>query len=621
MCGIAGVSGRDAVSRVQKLLPLLVHRGPDGEGIWSKGSSLALGHRRLAINDLSSSGKQPMVSDDERTAIVVNGEIYNYRELREDLEKLGTKFNSTSDSEVVLHAWNYWGKDCFIKFNGMFAIAIYDCRNDLLVLARDRLGIKPLYYSISNRDLVFASEIKAVIAGFPGTKPQIDPTGLNQYLTYQNYFGDRTLYEGIKLLQPGQLLLLRPGGKEKLESYWSLSFSSENPETTFSQAVDQYQQVLTESVQRHLMSDVPVASYLSAGFDSASVANRAAHIGSPPVCFTGSFPEGGWYDETSMARTMAKRSGSEHVSVSIDSSDLPRVLDNLIRSLDEPRMGMGAFPQYCVAEQVAKTHKVILTGHGGDELFSGYPVFKLVQILESLKQSPINLITQLRNLRFAELPHLAYFSLGAFRSNSYRQYFPILNSASNLQAGLRPEWASPIKDLHAEDELVALDHACEGDAQVLFSHYLKSYLNGLLVVEDKLSMAHSLESRTPMLDNHLLDLSLSIPQKIKMHQGNLKAVIKEGGRDWLPGELYEQPKRGFPTPLRYWLRGNLRDWFISRISGPESGLRKLFLEGWLNQVCYQYLDSPKKNIRVLDEIHSHRMWQLLCLESWLRKTS
>ncbi len=203
MCGIAGIRGKDAVARVKKLLPLVSHRGPDGEGVWSKCSYFALGHRRLAINDLSSSGKQPMVSADGRIVIVVNGEIYNYRELRESLEKLGAKFNSSSDSEVVLHAWNYWGKDCFTKLNGMFALAIYDCTNDLLVLARDRLGIKPLYYSCTDHNFVFASEIKAVVARLTGSTPKIDPTGLNQYLTYQNYFGSRTLYEGIKLLEPG----------------------------------------------------------------------------------------------------------------------------------------------------------------------------------------------------------------------------------------------------------------------------------------------------------------------------------------------------------------------------------------------------------------------------------
>ena len=620
MCGIAGVIGKDAASRVKNMLPLMVHRGPDGEGLWSRGSELALGHRRLAIVDLSASGSQPMLSEDERIVIVVNGEIYNFPELRVELESLGARFKSSSDSEVVIHAWRHWGKGCFARFNGMFALALYDCAEDLLVLARDRLGIKPLYYSIDGRQLIFASEIKAVNEGRASNSVAIDPVGLNQYLTYQNYFGSRTLHENVKLLKPGQLLIMRPGGEATLESYWSLSFASENPDLGFTQAVEQYKQALSESVQRHLMSDVDVASYLSAGFDSATVANRAAQTGAPPTSFTGSFTEGGWYDETGMARTMAQHNGSEHVSVSVDSSDLRRVLDDLIHSLDEPRMGMGAFPQYCVAERVAQTHKVILTGHGGDELSSGYPVFKLVQVLKCLKNLTVSLFTQLGNLRFSEFPHLAYFSVAAMRSNPYRQFLPVLNSASQLQQGLRPEWASAIKDLHAEDELVALDDACSSNIQVLFSHYLQAYLNGLLIVEDKLSMAHSLESRTPMLDSNLLDLSLSIPQQVKLHRGSLKSIIKEGGRGWLPAELYRQPKRGFPTPLRFWLRGPLKEWFVSRITGTDSGLRTIFKEDWLTQTCDQYLYSYRKNFRPLDEIQSHNMWQLLSLESWLRRT-
>lgn len=618
MCGIAGVIGIRAEERVQKMLPLMVHRGPDGEGIWSSKQDVALGHRRLAINDLSAAGAQPMISVENNIAIVVNGEIYNYPELRKELESKGAVFRSHSDSEVVIHAWQRWGRSCFERFNGMFAIAIYDCSQKVLTLARDRLGIKPLYYTESKNGLVFASEIKSLLAGLVESLPEIDPVGLNQYLTYQNYFGERTLREGIKLLRPGHILTLKPGSSSKVQSYWSLSFSTENSDIGFSTAVERYKDTLESSVRRHLLSDVPVASYLSAGFDSATVANRASVIGQPPVSFTGSFEEGGWYDETSMAAEMARHNGSEHVAVSIGSDDLPRVMDRLISALDEPRMGMGAFPQYCVAEQVAKTHKVVLTGHGGDELFSGYPVFKLVQFMNSLKHNPLNALKQISNFRASELPHLAYFGISSFKPRAYRQFLPVLNSSSVLQHGLKPEWAELIHDKVVDDELLALDSTCSDQMQVLYSHYLQAYLNGLLVVEDKISMAHSLESRTPMLDNAMLDLSLLLPQHIKLHQGDLKAVIKEGGRDWLSNSLYQQPKRGFPTPLRFWLRGPLREWFVSRITGYDSGLRKLFKDDWLKVICHKYITSPKKNIRSLDEIQSHRMWQLLSLESWLR---
>ena len=212
MCGIAGVVGAKAPSRVKSMLSKMEHRGPDGEGIWSRNPELALGHKRLAIVDLSSAGAQPMLSEDEQIVIVVNGEIYNYPELRIELEALGAVFKSTSDSEVVIHGWKYWGEDCFQRFNGMFALALYDCRQELLVLARDRLGITPLYFHADGDKLVFASEIKAIHAGLDGGFPDIDPIGLNQYLTYQNYFGRRSLCQGISSLLGGQYLLMKQDG-------------------------------------------------------------------------------------------------------------------------------------------------------------------------------------------------------------------------------------------------------------------------------------------------------------------------------------------------------------------------------------------------------------------------
>lgn len=619
MCGIAGVAGDRAIARVRAMLPLMSHRGPDGNGFWSSTTQqIALGHKRLAINDLSDAGTQPMLSKDGQLAVVVNGEIYNYPELRKELEYLGALFQSNSDSEVVIHAWRQWGYDCFIRFNGMFAICIYDTRQDLLVLARDRLGIKPLYYHKNTKELVFSSEVKSLLAGLNSNSVDIDPIALNQYLTYQNYFGDRSLRKGIKLLQAGHTLSYIPGRPIKLNAFWSLSFDEEDDSIDFSTALEEYRETLNASVHRHLLSDVPVASYLSAGFDSATIATKASVYGPPPVCFTGNFNDGDWYDEASLAAKIAMHNRSKHVIVDIGYSDLPRVLDKLIYALDEPRMGIGAFSQYCVAEQVAKTHKVILTGHGGDELFSGYPVFKLALLMSSLKKNPISAINLLFGMDVIEWTHLGYFALSALKSRPYKQFMPVINNSAILQKGLKPEWAQLIKNQVVENELIVMDGACHHQLHVLYSHYLQTYLNGLLVVEDKISMAHSLESRTPMLDNAMLTLSLKLPQQIKLHQGQLKAIIKKGGHDWLYKELYSQPKRGFPTPLRYWLRGNLRMWFIEKITGNSSGLRKLFRDDWLKSACFSYLNSSKKNIRALDEIQTHRMWQLLSLESWLR---
>ena len=617
MCGIAGIIGTDSNQSVQEMLNLLKHRGPDARGIWKSNRELSLGHVRLSINDLSEAGNQPMFSEDRSIVLIANGEIYNYLDLRKELESKGIKFNSNSDSEVIIHAWKTWKHKSFQMFNGMFAFALFDHKNNELILARDRMGIKPLYYSELNDEFIFSSEIKSIVAVMK-SKKEIDPIGLNQYLTYQNYFGQRSLYKGIKLLLPGHYLTIQLDQKNKLEPFCSFNFTKDL-NIDFDQAVTKYKNAIGSSVQRHLLSDVPVASYLSAGFDSSTVLNRASINRTPPDSFTGTFQEGGWYDETSTASKIAKYNGSAFNAVNIVPENLPEMMDHLMDALDEPRMGIGAFSQYCVAKKVAKTHKVILTGHGGDELFSGYPVFKFVDLINQIKKNPFNIYKLISKNFFSELPHMIYFGLNLFRSQTHQQYLPVLNSPIVLQQGLKPEWAKLIQHLHPEDELVGLDNNCNNQEDVVLNHYLQAYLNGLLVVEDKISMAHSLESRTPFLDNEMLKLSLSIPQSLKLYNGNLKAIVKEGGKDWLPEILYNEPKRGFPTPLNKWLRGPLREWFINKMTGEQSGLHTLFKSEWLKKTCNDYLISYKKNIRPLDEIQTHRMWQLLSLESWLRK--
>jgi len=617
MCGIAGIIGIDSDKRVQEMLNLLEHRGPDARGIWKSDRNLSLGHVRLSINDLSEAGNQPMFSEDGNIVLVANGEIYNYLELRKELELKGIKFNSNSDSEVIIYAWKAWGHKCFQMLNGMFAFALFDHKNNELIMARDRMGIKPLYYSELNDEFIFSSEIKSIVAVMK-SKNEIDPIGLNQYLTYQNYFGQRSLYKGIKLLLPGHYLTIKLDQRKKLEPFCSFNFTKDS-NIDFDQAVTKYKNTIESSVQRHLLSDVPVASYLSAGFDSSTVLNRASINGKAPDSFTGTFQEGGWYDETSTASKIARYNGSAFNAVNIVPENLPEMMDHLIDTLDEPRMGIGAFSQYCVAKKVAETHKVILTGHGGDELFSGYPVFKLVSLINKIKKNPFNIYKLISKNFLSELPHMIYFGLNLFRSQTYHQYLPVLNSPLVLQQGLKSEWAKLIHNHHPEDELVELDSNCNNQEDVVLNHYLQAYLNGLLVVEDKISMAHSLESRTPFLDNEMLDLSLSIPQSLKLHNGNLKAIVKEGGKDWLPKILYNEPKRGFPTPLNKWLRGPLKKWFTNKITGSQSGLHYLFKSEWLEKTCNHYLNSYTKNFRPLDEIQTQRMWQLLSLESWLRK--
>lgn len=608
MCGIAGAWGAKSNILVEQMSAKLEHRGPDGQGLWHQ-APVALGHRRLAINDLGPDGHQPMIALDGNVVITVNGEIYNYRELRSELELRGAFFKGHCDSEVVLHAWKYWGDKCFSRFNGMFAIGLFDVVKNQLVIARDRLGIKPVYYSVQDGTFFFASEIKALkMAASRAFK--LDKIGLAQYLSIGNYLGSQSLYQDVKLLEPGAFVVY-DGDRLVQRQFWTIEESIPDKSIGFDESIQQYGSRFRDAIGSHLMSDVPIAAYLSSGIDSATVAAQVAESATPPACFTGTFSDGGWYDESTFASKLAKGFGSEHTKVVIRSDDVPIYLDTLISALDEPRMGMGAFSQFCVAQAVGKSHKVVLTGHGGDELFSGYPIFKFLNLL-TLTNQPVAFIKALGQFTTNETPHAVYFLLAMLlRKKGANLEFPVLMTERKQIQALRKEWFEPLVGSYAK---MPSDRP-----RATMLAYLTTYLNGLLVVEDKISMHHSIESRTPLLDNDLVNLALNIPQALKVTNGELKAIPRQYSKRILPAEILSQPKRGFPTPFRFWLRNDLRDWVQERLSGEGSALRILFKQDWLTKNVEGYLNSKTALIRPLDEIPTQRMFALLSLESWLRQ--
>lgn len=610
MCGICGIIGKQRDtdrSRLDRMLVRMIHRGPDGFGVWAD-EAVGLAHGRLAIIDVSDAGAQPM-HHTHGLHCVVNGEFYNYPQLRKELEEQhNVVFSSNCDSEIVLHGYLIHGVSFFERLNGMFAFALYDERARRVHLIRDRIGIKPLYYTSYNDQFLFASEIKGLFGAIDEKSWTIDPLGLSQYMTYQTGLGDRTLFRDVKMLLPGHILTidLDQITNTQIAPYWT-SQQKEDNSISFNDAVGQYKREFSESVQRHLFSDVPVATYISAGFDSSSVSVQAARLSKQPLyAYTGWFDiEGGWYDETIVAGEAVDGFNGQHNCVGIDNSDLVRELDNIVDSLDEPKMGMGAFSQFMVAKAAAKDFKVILTGHGGDELFSGYPIFKLAQggALQAFNTS--------------EIPHMAYFALSNMRrkiSPEFGRHLPVLWSMNAQQSLLKHD----VGELKPWQALEEIQGQYEKPIDKVFQTYLNAYLPGLLVVEDKISMAHKLESRTPMLDNNMIDLSLRIPQSIKLHSHELKAIVKAGARDLLPESFFRQSKRGFPTPLRLWLRGNLTGFLEERLLGTNSRLSRLFNTSSLRKIVDNYRVSPRRFVRPLDEIQSHRMWQLLCLEAWLR---
>lgn len=622
MCGICGIFGGPTsarVERTQAMMARLRHRGPDGQSHWSD-DHVALGHNRLAIVDLSDAGTQPMTSTDGARTCVVNGEIYNYPELRAELEAAGHVFRSECDSEVVLPLFEAYGAAGLARLNGMFALALWEPASETLLLARDRLGIKPLYYHVgAHGEVLFASEIKALFGALDTNNWPIDPEGLAQYLTYQNQFGSTTLFKDIKALEPGCTLEISVKGLAH-NRYWQAQIPAKGSRD-FEAAKTDFQRRLEQSIARHLMSDVGVASYLSAGFDSTAVASAAAQqLPKPPMTFTGRFPEGGWYDEMSGAALVAKNIDAPHFAVDITATRAMEEMDNLARALDAPQMGMGALPQYLVAQEAAQRSKVILTGHGGDELFSGYPVFKIAGLLTDMRRGFGHAWRALRAVRRSEVPHIGYFSLSLLRGGDGGYLLPVLFSKKHQRRALDARVWRAVKDQDAAAPLRKIKSAARSLYERILTTYLNIYLPGLLTVEDKISMAHALESRTPLLDNAMVDLSLSIAPETKLHGGVLKSIVKDGARDLLPAELYTMPKRGFPTPLGTWLRGPMEQWMTERLTGASSPLRRLFKPEYLEATVRSYQRSLGRKWRSLDELPSHRMWMLLSLEAWLRQT-
>jgi asparagine synthase (glutamine-hydrolysing) len=536
---------------------VVAHRGPDDEGYYL-GPGVALGHRRLSIIDLST-GHQPMVSKDGRYVIVYNGEVYNFPSLRRELAGLGQRFFTRSDTEVLLAAFAHWGPACFTRFKGMFALAIWDSRERSLHLARDHMGIKPLYFTQMGPDLIFASEIKALLC-HPQMDRRMDPEVLACFLAFNNSFGPRSFWQGVRRLQPGEQLKWRQGRIQRNLFFDIGSLQTEPFAGDFDQACSAYRQALQESVEDHLISDVPLGSNLSGGIDSPSVATLAARSlkKSLPV-FTGYFVghEGGWFDERPGAEAVAKTEDMNLFPCPISSQDFQDSLEEAAYHLDEPTLGSGAVPQYVVARRAAQEVKVVLTGHAGDELFAGYPAFKAALLQEGFSWE------RLRFKGLDELARMAYFLVGGFK-DPLRARGQFRMFSDHALAKVAAPGVMEAIDNRGGTRALLEAHQPFPSAPTLDGMtrwYIATYLPTLLMQEDKIAMAHGLEGRVPICYEPLVRFALSLPGSLKMHSGVLKAVPREGMRQILPPLIYSLPKRGFPTPVVSWLSGELgRQW-------------------------------------------------------------
>lgn len=622
MCGIAGLinTNAEAVSPVvlQRMTDAIAHRGPDGEGHWIE-ENIGIGHRRLAIIGLSPAGHQPMISSDYRFVLSYNGEVYNYRELRTELEAKGYWFRSKTDSEVVLYALAEWGTDALLRFNGMFALALWDRKERTLLLARDRYGIKPLYYSHQGHTLAFASEQKAILQ-IPSFRRELDKEALLEYFTFQNIFTDKTLLKEVHLLPAGHYATIKVStDSPKLEraQYWDYFFSEPARPAKKQEYVEELDRLFRQAVNRQLVSDTELGAYLSGGLDSGSITAIASKSFPYLKTFTCGFDLSSAsgielsFDERSRAEAMSARFKTEHYEMVLKAGDMERCLPKLAWHLEEPRVGQS-YPNYYAAQLASKFVKVVLSGTGGDELFGGYPW---------------------RYYRAAVCNGFEDYI------DQYYMYWQRLVDNRHLKQMFAPIWPE-VEHVWTRDifrDVFANHREKPSTAEDYINHSLyleaKTFLHGLFVVEDKLSMAHGLESRVPFMDNDLVDFAMRCPVQLKVN--NLFHVVRINENDpgrkttqffqktndgkqilrdmmslHIPAEIVQAEKQGFSSPDASWFKGESIEFVKRELLGRHARIYDILDRSAVNNLIQEHLDGGR-NRRLL-------IWSLLNIESYLR---
>jgi asparagine synthase (glutamine-hydrolysing) len=622
MCGICGKLNFDGQpvdeTLIRRMEDVLFHRGPDGRGSYVEGS-IGLGHRRLSIIDLST-GDQPMSNEDGSIWIVFNGEIYNFPELTRELQARGHRFKSRSDTEAIVHLYEEYGAGCVKKLRGMFAFALWDERERRLLLARDRAGKKPLFYRLTADSLAFASEIKAILQD-PAVPRELDVQAMHDYLTYQYVPPPATIFKGINKLPPAHTLVWEKG-QVRIERYWDLYYT---PKLAISEeeAAQHLRELLREAVRMRLISDVPLGALLSGGIDSSFVVALMAELMDQPVqTFSIGFAEQD-FDELPYARIVAERFATDHHEF-IVRPDALEVLPELIWRFDEPFADSSALPTYYVSKITRQHVTVALNGDGGDESFAGYPRYLGFRIVRLYQLLPRPLRERLIGGVLAALPTLTarpgfWYLLArlneislASEAGLYAQSVIFFNDNRKLAL-----YSPALRDeLQARDSLDYIlhyfgdDQATEFVDQMLYSDVM-TYLPGALLVKmDRMTMAHSLEGRSPFLDHELMEFAASLPADFKLRGRTLKYLLKQAGEGILPPEILHRAKQGFSVPLNYWFRGELRGFLQEVFAAP-----RLVAEGYFNgETLARFLREHLEG----RADHSHRIWALLCLELWYR---
>ncbi|MEO5811286.1 MAG: XrtA/PEP-CTERM system amidotransferase [Rhodanobacter sp.] len=627
MCGLAGIvlssHGHLDEQVLLAMRDVQSHRGPDEAGIYL-GQGVGLGHRRLSIIDLSH-GQQPMVDEAAGLALIYNGELYNFQELKLELEALGTVFASQSDTEVLLRAWQQWGEACLSRLVGMFAFAVWDLRAQRIFLARDQIGIKPLYYGFTSAgDLVFASELKGLLA-HPDVERKIDPQAIEDYLALGYVPDPKSIYRGLRKLPPGHWLSWRAGEPEPVAcQYWDVPFNRD-VDVTSDEAVGELRTLLDQSVASQMIADVPLGAFLSGGVDSSAVVASMTRVSSQPVrtCSIG-FDHAG-FDETVYARQVAQHLHTQHFERHVSSDDYA-LLDTLAAVYDEPFSDSSALPTYRVCELARTQVTVALSGDGGDENFAGYRRYRLHAWESRLRaRMPLRLRKPVFGLLgslypkadWAPRPLRAKTTLQALTHDDVEAYF---HTVSTTSAAMRQRLysASFKRELHGYSALeVFRAHAKKAptDQPLLLAQYLdlKTWLPGdILTKVDRASMAHSLEVRVPLLDHRLVAWASSLPPALKLKGSIGKYIFKKALEPDLPHDVLYRTKMGFSVPLAAWLRGPL-----------AQRTRDALLHGAVAKCGYfepTVLDQLLREHATGRRDHSATLWGLLMLDAFLRHT-
>lgn len=612
MCGIVGWWQKDGSGVDKNLLvrmrDKLINRGPDDAGVWINGS-IGLGHRRLSILDLSPLGHQPMMDNDSGLVITYNGEVFNFKDIRKELEQKGISFKSETDTEVILSAYKTWGPDCLKKFVGMFAFAIWNSKDQSLFLARDRIGIKPLFYQITDRSVLFSSRLSP-LAIHPECPKEQDPEALGLYLEIGFVPSPWSIFKGIKKLKPGHFLLIRQR-EVKEECYWNIDqipvdFSLKK--TSEQELVQRLDSLLRDSVKLRMISDVPLGAFLSGGVDSSLIVALMSQVSTtPPKTFTIGFNEPE-YDESPYAAEIANHLGTEHHQRIMKSQDLIHLLEDNTRNYDEPFADWSSLPCMMVSKFAREKVTVCLSGDGGDELFAGYHYYHILSKLNPFYQSPEFLrktmgwmISSIKNHRFAllgkSLMQKDIIEAFAFMRTMLKDYGRNTLFTENTLT-IKGLFSQRAKNFSLSDPI---SKACRLDC----CYYLP---DDILQKMDIASMAFGLEARVPLLDHRIIEFSQALPLDLKLRYGSTKFLLKKVLAQYVPPHFFERPKKGFCVPIREWFRGELKDLLLQELSSENI---KAF--GFLND----------KGVKRLIDLHLSKrrdthpiLWVLLSLLRW-----